>query len=110
MAMEDLEKQLQSYSLDMTLFQTRKYRLLTLLGRRKEAEELAEKIRRMPKCSFCSYCGCKDLDAFEMEAAEIFGDEEKALALAKQGNERWPDEEDFIVTLSRLNRKVKKEC
>ena len=103
------EKQLQEYSLDTTLYQTRKYRLLTLLGRRKEAEELAEKIRKMPLCDFCSYCGCKDLDAFEMQAAEIFGDEEKALALARQGNERWPDEEDFAVTLSRLTKKGKKE-
>ena len=62
----------------------------------------------MPLCSFCSYCSCKDLDAFEMQAAEIFGDEEKALSLARQGIERWPDEEDFAVTLSRMTKKGKK--
>ena len=108
MGLEELEKKLQEYSLDTTLYQTRKYRLLTLLGRKKEAEELAEKIRKMPLCSFCSYCSCKDLDAFEMQAAEIFGDEEKALSLARQGIERWPDEEDFAVTLSRMTTKGKK--
>ncbi len=110
MALDELEKQLKEYSMSTTLYQTRKYRVLTLLGRKKEAEELAEKIRKMPLCDFCAYGGCKDLDAFEMEATEIFGDEEKALQLARQGHERWPDEEDFAVAMYRLSRKGNRKC
>ena len=110
MALDELEKQLKEYSLYTTLYLTRKVRVLALLGRRKEAEELAEKIRKMPLCDHCQYCGCKDLDVFETEMAEIFGEEEKALALAEEGNRKWPDEEDFIVTISRLKKKGTKEC
>ena len=45
-----------------------------------------------------------------MEAAEMNGEYEKALKLARQGHEDWPDEEDFVVMMSRMERKVKKEC
>ena len=110
MGLDEVEKQLQEYSLSTTLYLTRKVRLLALLGRKKEAEELAEKVRKMPLCDHCQYCSCKDLDAFEMEVAEIFGDEEKALSMAREGHEKWPDEEDFVVTSSRLEKKGKGKC
>ena len=110
MSLKKLDEQLEEYSLYKTLYLTRKVRVLALLGRRKEAEELAEKIRKLPLCSHCPYHSCKDLDAFEMEMAEIFGDEEKALALAEEGNRKWPDEEDFAVTISRLKKKGIKKC
>ena len=84
--------------------------MLSLLGRKKEADELAAKIRKMPLCDHCRYCRCKDLEAFEMEAAELDGDHKKALELARKGHEDWPDEEDFVITMSRMERKVKKEC
>ncbi|MBQ2079409.1 MAG: hypothetical protein II459_07295, partial [Erysipelotrichaceae bacterium] len=110
MAMEENEKDLQKYSLQKTLYMVRKYRMLSLLGRKKEADELAVKIRKMPLCDHCRYCRCKDLEAFEMEAAELDGDHKKALELARQGHEDWPDEEDFVITMRRMERKVKKEC
>gem|GEM_PF-1637454 len=110
MAMEENEKDLQKYSLQKTLYMVRKYRMLSLLGRKKDADELAVKIRKMPLCDHCRYCRCKDLEAFEMEAAELDGDHKKALELAKQGHEDWPDEEDFVITMRRMERKVKKEC
>ena len=110
MAMEENEKDLQKYSLQKTLYMVRKYRMLSLLGRKKEADELAAKIRKMPLCDHCRYCRCKDLEAFEMEAAELDGDLKKALELARQGHEDWPDEEDFVITMRRMERKVKEEC
>ena len=84
--------------------------LKSLLPNKKEADELAVKIRKMPLCDHCRYCRCKDLEAFEMEAAELDGDHKKALELARQGHEDWPDEEDFVITMRRMERKVKKEC
>ena len=110
MAMEENEKDLQKYSLQKTLYMVRKYRMLSLLGRKKEAAELALKIRKMPLCDHCRYYRCKDLEAFEMEAAELDGDHKKALELARQGHEDWPDEEDFVITMRRMERKVKREC
>ena len=110
MAMEENEKDLQKYTLQKTLYTVRKYRMLSLLGKKEEAAELAQKIRKMPLCDHCQYCRCKDLEAFEMEAAEMNGEYEKALELARQGHEDWPDEEDFAVMMSRMERKVKKEC
>ncbi|MBQ2582391.1 MAG: tetratricopeptide repeat protein [Erysipelotrichaceae bacterium] len=110
MAMEENEKDLQKYSLQKTLYAVRKYRMLSLLGRQEEAEELAQRIRKMPLCDHCQYCRCKDLEAFEMEAAELRGEYGKALELARQGHEDWPDEEDFAITMSRMERKVKKGC
>ncbi|MBR5755625.1 MAG: hypothetical protein IKX97_07400 [Erysipelotrichaceae bacterium] len=108
MALDELEKRLEEYSLDRTLYLTRKVRLLAMLGRRKEAEELSGKIRKMPLCSHCQYCSCKDLDAFTMDMYDIFNDEDTAYRLAEEGNKKWPDEEDFAVTLSRLGRR--REC
>ncbi|MBQ2509694.1 MAG: hypothetical protein II529_02605, partial [Erysipelotrichaceae bacterium] len=83
---------------------------LSLLGRQEEAEELAQRIRKMPLCNHCQYCRCKDLEAFEMEAAELRSEYGKVLELARQGHEDWPDEEDFAITMSRMERKVKKGC
>ena len=109
-ALEENEKDLQKYSLQKTLYAVRKYRLLYLLGRQEEADELAQKIKKMPLCDHCQYCRCKDLEVFEMEAAELKGEYDKALEQARQGHEDWPDEEDFAVTMSRMERKVKREC
>ena len=47
--MEENEKDLQKYSLQKTLYAVRKYRMLSLLGRQEEAEELAQRIRKMPQ-------------------------------------------------------------
>ena len=110
MAMEINEKDLQKYSLQKTLYMVRKYRVLALLGKWQEADELAEKIAKMPLCDHCQYCRCKDLEAFKMEAAELCGEYEKALELARQGHEDWPDEEDFSVMISRMERRKEKEC
>ena len=108
--LEEIDKALQVYRLNPTLYQSRKVRALALLGKRKEAEELAEKVRKMPLCDHCLYSSCKDLFVFEMEMAEIFGEEGKMHELAKQGSAKWPDEEDFVVALSRLDRKGRKKC
>ena len=107
MALEENEKDLQKYSMYRLLYMTRKYRILSLLGRNEEAEELAQKIRKAPLCDNCQYCRCKDQEVFEMEAAELQGDPERALELARKGHEEWPSEEDFTVAMSRLERKVK---
>ena len=72
-----------------------------------EAEELAQKIRKAPLCDNCQYCRCKDQEVFEMEAAELQGDPERALELARKGHEEWPAEEDLMVAISRLERKAK---
>ena len=109
-ALEENEKKLEEYSTERTLYETRKYRLLTLLGRMKEAEELSEKIRKMPLCENCPYATCKDLEVFVMEAAEIMGDKEKALLLSRQGNEEYPDEEDFVIMKNVMERKEKEQC
>ena len=110
LALEEVDKQLQEYSLNKTLFMTRKVRILALLGRFKEAEELAEKVRKSPLCEQCPYNSCKDLFAFEMEMADIKGDKDKTLQMAIEGNKRWPDEEDFVVMKNYLEKKGKKEC
>ena len=108
--LEEIEKQLEIYRLNPTLYQSRKARALALLGKRKEAEDFAEKVRKMPLCDHCPYHYCKDLSVFEMEMAEVFGDMEKMYELAKEGNVKCPDEEDFVVALSRLKRKGRKKC
>ncbi len=108
--LDEIDGKLEEYMLNATLYEVRKVRALALLGRRKEAEELAEKIRKMPLCDHCSYSGCKDLSVFEMEMAEIFGDKEKMCELAREGNAKWPDEEDFVIALDRISGKGKKKC
>ena len=108
--LDEVDRKLEEYMLNATLYEVRKVRALALLGRRKEAEELAEKIRKMPLCDHCSYSGCKDLSVFEMEMAEIFGDKEKMCELARKGNAKWPDEEDFVIALGRISGKGKKKC
>ena len=108
--LDEVDRKLEEYMLNATLYEVRKVRTLALLGRRKEAEELAEKIRKMPLCDHCSYSGCKDLFVFEVEMAEIFGDKEKMCELAREGNAKWPDEEDFVIALGRISGKGKKKC
>ena len=62
--------------------------------------------RSHPLCEDCPYHSCKDMDLFEAEMAEIFHNDKLALELAVKGHENWPDEEEFIIGLNILKKKV----
>ena len=49
-------------------------------------------------------------DAITQVGRKIVVNADKALELARQGHEDWPDEEDFVITMRRMERKVKEEC
>lgn len=105
-ALEVLDEKLNEYGLSQLLYLTRKARALALADRKEEALELVERCRKHPLCEDCPYRSCKDMDLYEAEMEEIFGNEAKALELMEKGNEKWPDEEEFVIAKNFMKKKV----
>ncbi len=106
-ALKEIDQKLTEFEPERLLFLARKIRILALLGKKEEMNQLIEECRRTPLCDFCPEHRCKDVDIFTMEAYEILGEDQKAYELAREGHEGYPDEEDFIMALNRLKKKVK---
>ncbi|MCR5066552.1 MAG: tetratricopeptide repeat protein [Erysipelotrichaceae bacterium] len=107
-ALKEIDERLADFETDKLMFMARKIRILAILGKKQEMEELIEQCQEMPFCQFCPEHHCKDIDIFTMEAYEILGDHQKAYEIACSGHEIHPDEEDFIIARNRLEKKVKK--
>lgn len=86
------------------LYRSRRCLVLALLGREAEARAELEATRKLPLCEHCSYGVCKDADIYEAAIEEILGDPEKALALYREGKEKWPDDLDFASGEARLGK------
>ncbi len=106
-ALKEIDEKLKEFEPERLLFLARKIRILALLGKTEEMEQLIEECRRTPLCDFCPEHRCKDVDIFTMEACEILGDDQKAYELACEGHDSYPDEEDFIIAMNNLKKKVK---
>ena len=109
-ALKDVDEKMNCFETNRLLFMSRKIRIMALIGKREETEQLIEECRSMPFCEICPEHHCKDVDIFAMEAYEIFGDYEKAFEIALEGRKLYPDEEDFIIAEKNLAEKVKQEC
>lgn len=109
LALDELDKKLDEYSLSQLLYLTRKARALALADRKLEALELMDECRKYPLCEDCPYHSCKDMDLYEVHMEEVFGNDAKAMELAEKGHESWPDEEEFIIAANILKKKVDKK-
>lgn len=78
------------------MYHCRRIRMLALLGREEEAREAAKTAKQIPLCENCEYCACKDLTIYRCCMEFVFGNYERAMELAVQGEKEWPDETDFI--------------
>lgn len=92
------------------LFRSRRCLALALAGRGTDARAELAKTRSLPLCHHCEYSGCKDADIYEAMIEEILGNHEKALALFRAGQEKWPDDTDFAAGIARLTKRGKKKC
>ena len=106
-ALKVIEERLAECRTNELLYLTRKVRMLALTDRIPEAYMLVEQLKNHRICEGCPYKACKDLDIFEVELEEIFGNYSRAHELAVKGNEKWPDEEDFIIYMNILKKKVR---
>ncbi len=105
-ALKDIDEKLNCFETNKLLFMARKIRILAILGKREEAEKLIEDCKKMPLCEACPEHHCKDTGIFAMEAYEIFGEYQKAYEIARACRDISPDEEDFIIALHHLAKKV----
>ena len=106
-ALKEINEKISQHEPEKLMFMARKIRILAILGKKEEMEQLIEQCRAMPFCQFCPEHHCKDADIFAMEGYEILGDYQKAYEIACEGHEIHPDEEDFIIAINRLEKKVK---
>ncbi len=104
-ALEQLDKQLSGNKTNEVMYRGWRSQILAILGRFEEAAEELERVRSLPLCQHCSYCACKDADVFEANIEEIRGNRKQALELYRAGQERWPDETDFVSGVRRIMRK-----
>lgn len=74
----------------------RKVRLLSILGREDEAEDAVKAAEALPFCESCECRGCKDLAIFVCSKEYAFGNLDRAMEIALEGEKNWPDETDFI--------------
>ncbi|MCR4856032.1 MAG: hypothetical protein K5908_07660 [Erysipelotrichaceae bacterium] len=105
-ALEEIDEHLNSFDPDKLLFMARKIRILAILGKKEEMEELIRECQKTPHCQFCPERHCKDVDFFTMGACEILGDYQKAYEIACAAADRYPDEEDFIIAKHTLQKAV----
>lgn len=103
--LEACDEVLKGHLRDEAMYRARRSLLLAILGRKEEAINELAVARNLPLCISCPYGRCKDADIYEMDMAELFGDPEKSLEMAKKGMKDWPDDEDFVIQLHHLKRK-----
>ena len=106
-ALKVIEERLAETRTDELLYLTRKVRMLALLDRGAEASLLMMGLKDHRLCENCPYGSCKDLDIFMMDLEEITGFNERAYKRAVEGHEKWPDEEDFVIGMNILKKKVR---
>lgn len=78
------------------------------LGDMKRAEQYLEQIEQIPRCRNCSYAVCYDSWITRAFLAEVNGDIPEAVRLYRQAMTVNPGDEEVVLTLKALERKMNK--
>ncbi len=104
-ALEQLNELIPKNKKYEALYRSRRCLVLAILGRFDEAEAELDAVYALPLCENCNYCSCKDADVFKANIEEIRGNYARALALYREGADRWHDDVDFVSGENRMKRK-----